>query len=193
VNVARAFTRLFVVPSLALVAACGTTTSTTTTSDDTLNVPTPSIFSPGRDQAIARVVSKSGSASYGIVTFRQRGDKVTVAATIWNLDIGPHSFYIHETGNCSSPNAASAGPVWNVAPPGAKRSGQLPEIYAGTEGNGAMQATITGVSIGDHKPTDIVGRAVVVHATLDPDPKPQFGGARNGWIACGVIVQGGGG
>ncbi len=190
--VACAPVRLFIVLSLALLAACGTTTSTTTTTGDTLNVPGPSILSPGRNQAIARVVSKSGSASYGIVTFRQSGDKVTVAATIWNLDLGLHSFYIHENGNCSSPNAASAGPVWNVAPPGAKRSGQLPDLYVGTEGNASLQATITGVSIGDHKPTDIVGRAVVVHAGLDPDPKPQFGGERNGWIACGVIIQGGG-
>ena len=183
--------RLLAALPLALVAACGTTTSTTTTSNDTLEVPGLGFFKPGLDQATARVVSKNGSASYGIVTFRQRGEKVSIAATIWNLDIGSHSFYIHETGNCSSPNAASAGPVWNAAPPGAKRSGQLPELHAGTEGNASLQATITGVSIGDHKPTDIVGRAVVVHATLDPDPKPQFGGARNGWIACGVIVQGG--
>jgi Cu-Zn family superoxide dismutase len=183
--------RLLVALSPALLAACGATMSTTTTTGDTLNVPGPSIFTPGPDQAIARLVSKNGSASYGIVTFRQRGDKVTVAATVWTLDPGPHSFYIHENGNCSSPNAASAGPVWNAAPPGAKRSGQLPELYVGTDGNAQMQATITGVSIGDHKPTDIVGRAVVVHATLDPDPKPEFG-VRNGWLACGVIVQGSG-
>ena len=75
-------------------------------------------------------------------------------------------------------------------PPGAKRSGDLPELFVGSSGNSNMQATITGVTVGDGKPTDIVGRAVVVHQTLDPDPKPMYGGSPTGWIACGVILQG---
>jgi Cu-Zn family superoxide dismutase len=115
-----------------------------------------------------------------------------MAATVFNLAMGPHSIYIHETGNCSSPNAASAGPVWTVAgaPPGARRAGQLPELYVGTEGNSTLQATLTGITVGDRGPRDVVGHAVVVQAGVDPDPKPQFGGVPNGWIACGVIEQG---
>ena len=176
----------------ALAAACGTTTTTTTTSNDTLQIPGAGLFPPGPNQASARLVSKSNTNVYGIITFRQSGDKVGLAASIFNLNLGPHSIYIHETGNCSSPNAASAGPVWNVPgnPPGAKRSGHLPEIYVGTEGSSNLQATITGVTVGDGKPTDIVGHAVVVHESLDPDPKPQYGGSPTGWIACGVIKQG---
>jgi Cu-Zn family superoxide dismutase len=175
-----------------LLAACRTTTSTTSTANDTLDIPGLGIFKPGPDQATARLVSKSNSNTYGIITFRQKGDKVGIAATIFNLSLGPNSIYIHETGNCSSPNAASAGPVWNVPgnPAGAKRTGHLPELFVGTEGNSNLQATITGVTIGDGKPTDIVGRAVVVHQTLDPDPKPLYGGSPTGWIACGVILQG---
>jgi Cu-Zn family superoxide dismutase len=175
-----------------LAAGCSTDTTSTTTRDDTLQIGGLAIFAPGPNQASARLVSKSSTNVYGIITFRQSGDKVGMAASIFNLNLGPHSLYIHETGNCSSPNAASAGPVWNVPgnPPGAKRSGHLPELYVGTEGNSNLQATITGVTVGDGKPTDIVGRAVVVHESLDPDPKPQYGGRPNGWIACGVIKQG---
>ena len=54
-----------------------------------------------------------------------------------------------------------------------------------------MQTILSGLSIGDRKPTDLVGRAVVVHSAVVADPQPQFGGVPNGWIACGVIVQGG--
>ena len=82
--------------------------------------------------------------------------------------------------------------MWNVPgnPPGAKRSGHLPELFVGSEGHSNLQATITGVTVGDGKPTDVVGHAVVVHESLDPDPKPQYGGSPTGWIACGVIKQG---
>lgn len=187
--------RLCAAAALALaVAGCNTpSTPTASVKDNTLEVTGFGYFLPGKNQAVARLRSKSNSNVYGIVTFYERNGKTSVAATVWNLSLGPHSFYIHENGNCSSPNAASAGPVWNAAPAGERRSGQLPELFVGTEGNSQMQATVTGISIGDKKPTDIVGRAVVVHSGLDPDPKPQFGGVPNGWVACGVIEQGGGG
>jgi superoxide dismutase, Cu-Zn family len=180
---------------LALVsAACNTpSTPTAKVTDDSLQVTGFGYLAPGSNQAIANLKSKSNSNTYGVVTFYEKNGKVSVAATVFNMiNMGPHSIYIHENGNCSSPNAASAGPVWNVAPPGAKRSGQLPELYVGTEGNTQMQATLSGVTLGDKKPTDIVGRAVVVHSSVVQDPKPEFGGVPNGWIACGVIQQGGG-
>ena len=161
--------------------------------DDSAQVTGFGYLAPGIHQATANLKSKSNSNVYGIVTFYERNGKVGVAASIFNLSMGPHSIYIHETGNCSSPNAASAGPVWQIpgATQGTKRAGQLPELLAGSENSAAMQTTLTGLSIGDRKPSDIVGRAVVVHSTFDPDPRPQFGGVPNGWVACGVIVQGG--
>ena len=171
-----------------LASAC------TTTGDTSVDIQTPGLFKPGPRQASAQLMSKSNSRVYGLVTFRQNGDKVGVAATVFNMmNVGPHSIYIHENGNCSSPNAASAGPVWQIpgAPPGAKRAGDLPELWAGTESNAAMQATLSGLTVGDGKPTDVVGHAVVVHSGIDRDPKPQFGGVPNGWLACGVITQGG--
>ena len=140
--------------------------------------------------AVAILSPKNSSSVRGTLTFVQRGDKVVVAAVIHDLTPGPHSMYIHEAGNCSSPNAASAGKVWALvgAAPGRTRSGNLPELVAGTEGNANVVADLRGITVGDGSPLDIVGHAVVVHSGLDPDPRPEFG-VRNGWLACGVIER----
>jgi superoxide dismutase, Cu-Zn family len=164
--------------ALSLVAACGGAPSKEEP--------------PAAKQAtgVARVTPKNGSTVRGIVSFAQSGDKVTVAAQFFELFPGSHSLYIHEGGNCSSPNAASAGPVWNVAgSTGAKRSGDLPQIYAGTEGRAELSVTVRDISVGTGQPNDVIGHSVVVHATVDPDPKVEFG-VRNGWLACGVIQRG---
>jgi superoxide dismutase, Cu-Zn family len=140
--------------------------------------------------AVARLSPKNSSSVGGTVSFVQRGDKVVVAAIVHELTPGPHSMYIHEVGNCSSPNAASAGKVWALvgAAPGRTRSGNLPELVAGSEGTANVVADLRGVTLGDGSPLDIVGHAVVVHSGLDPDPRPEFG-VRNGWLACGVIER----
>jgi Cu-Zn family superoxide dismutase len=149
---------------------------------------------PGKDEAaagavmgVARLTPKNGSTVRGLVLFRQRGDRVAVTAQLFELFPGPHSIYIHAVGNCSSPNAASAGPVWNLAGNTGKRTGELPQLQAGTEGRADFAATLTNVSVNTGKPNDVIGHSVVVHADVDPDPKAEFG-VRNGWVACGVIV-----
>ena len=157
----------------------------------TVNVPVMSAVAPPTGtQAFAQLLPKNGSATYGTVLFTQRGDKVAVLAQVFNLNGGPHSFYIHETGNCSSPNAASAGPVWNAkgAPPGERRSGELPNIVVRHEASATLQAQVTGLSVGTGAANDVTGHSVVVHGKLDPDPKPEFG-VINDWLACGVIEK----
>lgn len=136
---------------------------------------------------VARVTPKNGSTVRGIISFTQKGDRVAVAGQFFELLPGSHSLYIHAVGNCSSPNAASAGPVWNVAGGASgKRSGDLPQIYAGTEGRADFSISVRDLSVGTGQPNDVIGHSVVVHADVDPDPKAEFG-VRNGWIACGVI------
>ena len=107
-----------------------------------------------------------------------------------DLAPGAHSMYIHEVGNCSSPNAASAGRVWALvgAPPGRGRVGNLPELMAGSEGAANVSAELRGITVGDGSPLDIIGHSIVVHAGVDPDPRPEFG-VRNGWLACGIIER----
>jgi Cu-Zn family superoxide dismutase len=138
--------------------------------------------------AVARLAPKNGSTVRGFISFTQSGDKVAIAGTFFELFPGPHSVYIHVGGNCGSPNAASAGPVWNVndAGAGGRRTGDLPQLMASGEGNAELQMSSSQLSVGTGKPNDVIGHSVVVHATVDPDPKAEFG-VRNGWLACGVI------
>ena len=157
--------------ALSLVAACGDA---------------PSRQAP-EAMGVARVTPKNGSTVRGVVSFSQKGDRVTVAGQFFELFPGPHSLYIHSIGNCSSPNAASAGPVWDVAGrTSGKRSGELPQINAGTEGRADFSISVREISVGTGAPNDVIGHSVVVHADVDPDPKAEFG-VRNGWVACGVI------
>lgn len=136
--------------------------------------------------AVANLSPKNGSTVRGVIAFAQRGNRVVVAGQFFELLPGPHSLYIHEVGNCSSPNAASAGRVWNIAGDARKRSGDLPQVVAGSEGRADLSTTVSGISVGTGRPDDVIGHSVVIHASVDPDPKPVFG-ERNGWIACGVI------
>ncbi len=162
------------------IAAC------TSTSDFSVS----KIFPDSGSRAVARLVPRNGSATNGLATFVQRGDKVAVTVTAFNVGEGLHSVYIHQNGNCTSPNAASAGPVWNAADASnaGKRSGELPQLRAGTEGDGTLIAMVSDISVGTGRANDVVGHSVVVHAEIDRDPKPEFG-VRNDWIACGVIAR----
>jgi Cu-Zn family superoxide dismutase len=135
---------------------------------------------------VARLVSKNGSAVRGFISFTQTGDKVAVAGTFYDLLPGSHSIYIHEGGNCSSPNAASAGRVWNIIGNTGKRTGALPDLFANPDGRAALSLSLGTITVGTGKPNDVIGHSVVVHAEIDADPKAQFG-VPNGWLACGVI------
>jgi superoxide dismutase, Cu-Zn family len=148
----------------------------------------PAILKPQGAMAVARLAPRNGSTVRGFISFTQRGDRVTIAGNFVELFPGTHSLYIHAVGNCSSLNAASAGPVWNVngAASGGKRAGELPQLTAGSQGYAELQWSSAQLSVGTGKPNDVIGHSVVVYAALDPDPKAEFG-VPNDRLACGVI------
>src|SRR5881396_2880684 len=56
----------------------------------------------------------SGSQVSGTVTFTQQGNRVTVVADVQGLPPNTsHGFHIHEKGDCSAPDAMSAGGHFN--------------------------------------------------------------------------------
>src|SRR5437588_11634720 len=64
-------------------------------------------------KAAAQLEPKSSSQVTGTVTFTKVGDEIQVVADIQNLKPGKHGFHIHENGDCSEPDAASAGAHFN--------------------------------------------------------------------------------
>jgi Cu-Zn family superoxide dismutase len=149
---------------------------------------------PGRT-ATATLSPASGSSVTGTVTFTEQADGVHVFAMISGLSPGPHGFHIHETGDCSAPDATSAGAHFNPTgaghgAPGAgeHHAGDMGNITADEGGNANYEQVLPALSLADG-PNSIIGRAVIVHADPD-DMTTQPTGNAGARLACGVIVAG---
>src|SRR5262249_52533041 len=64
-------------------------------------------------KAIAVLHPTKGSNAHGTVTFTKVADGVKIHAHISGLTPGKHGFHVHEFGDCSSPDAKSAGGHFN--------------------------------------------------------------------------------
>jgi Cu-Zn family superoxide dismutase len=141
-------------------------------------------------KAAATLEPKSGSKVTGTVTFTKVGDEVQVAADIQNLTPGKHGFHIHEKGDCSAPDAASAGAHFN---PTMKHHGgpMTLDHHAGDLGN--VEADASGKAHLDWKgklsltgKDSIIGRSILVHEKED-DLKTDPSGNSGARVACGAI------
>lgn len=104
-----------------------------------------------------------------------------------------HGFHVHETGDCGTPDAASAGAHFNPAGvdhgrhgEGAHHAGDIPNVVANGQGEATVDLHLTGVTLGDGGQRDVLGRALIVHADPD-DYGSQPAGNAGARIACGVI------
>jgi Cu-Zn family superoxide dismutase len=143
--------------------------------------------------ATATLEPRSGSNVRGTVTFTQIGDVVRVTGEVTGHTKGPKGFHIHEKGDCSAPDAMSAGGHFN--PHRSKHGGPYdPAKHAGDLGNLNFDAagvakinfTVGDISVSRDRPDGIIGRAVIVHAVVD-DLKTDPTGNAGGRVACGVI------
>jgi Cu-Zn family superoxide dismutase len=146
---------------------------------------------PGGSTAVAELSPTAGNTAKGTVTFTQRGDKIAVAAKVSGLVPGQHGFHIHEKGDCSAPDAMSAGGHFNpFGKPHAhpnmadRHAGDMPMLAADASGNATLDVVLDTITIGGAG--DIVGRAVVVHKDSD-DFATQPTGNSGARVACGVI------
>lgn len=142
--------------------------------------------------ATALVRSASGSDVVGMVRFWETGEgQVGYDVELYGLAPGPHGFHVHEVGDCSAPDATSAGghfaPEGNPhgAPDDAVRHvGDLGNVVANAEGHATFRGMDPRITLrGEHA---IVQRAVVVHADAD-DLTSQPSGDAGDRIGCGVI------
>lgn len=144
------------------------------------------------ERAVARLKPTEGSEVSGTVHFAQTDEGVRVSAVITGLDPDSvHGFHIHEKGDCSAPDASSAGGHYaprrhaHGLPTAATRhAGDMGNLVVDGDGNVAFDRTFDTFSIqGDEAP--IVGRAVIVHAQEDDGSQPT--GNAGPRLACGVI------
>jgi superoxide dismutase, Cu-Zn family len=143
--------------------------------------------------ARAELSPASGSNVRGTVDFYETPKGVHVKGKFTGLTPGKHGFHIHEKGDCSAPDASSAGPHFN--PTKAKHGGPHDmERHAGDFGNVTADASgnATFDWVDSHISFDgtnsIIGRGIIVHANPDDlvsqTPTPGNAGPR---VACGVI------
>ena len=134
-----------------------------------------------------------GNQVHGAVTFTQKGNKVVVRAEVAGLTPGLHGFHIHEKGDCSAPDATSAGGHLNPGnsshggPSGSPRhAGDLGNLKANEYGKATLNVEVDGLTVGEG-PNGVVGKGAVVHAKAD-DLKSQPAGDSGARVACGVIA-----
>jgi Cu-Zn family superoxide dismutase len=126
----------------------------------------------------------AGSGAQGAVRFAASGDRVTMMVALANVTPGTYRVLVHANGNCSSPNAFSAGPPWS--PPGATPPlpERLPALVTKNDGTGTLTVRLAGIAL--EGPNGLRGKSVVVHDRQN-GPFEAQPDVRNDRIACGVI------
>lgn len=141
--------------------------------------------------AVAVLHPTAGNQTAGTVRFSRTAGGIAIEVDISGLASGKHGFHIHTWGDCSAPDATSAGGHFNPegqahGAPGAEKRhvGDLGNLEAGADGRVAVKLTDDVIALdGEH---GIVGRALIVHADRD-DFTSQPTGAAGARVACGVI------
>ena len=188
--------RVFFAASLALLSvACGR-------EDADIPPPAnpPAATSEPPAPASSEVVELSptqGHDAAGRLTFAASGEGVHIAGTVTGLEPDSvHGIHVHENGDCSAPDASSAGghfaPLGNPhgAPGENSHVGDLGNITADDHGFANVDVRAVRATLGANTRTDLLGRAIVVHAKAD-DLNSQPSGESGDRIACGVIDRDG--
>ena len=147
---------------------------------------------PDRSFIAASLEARSGSAVTGSVRVSRQGARIHLRATVAGLDPGSeHGFHLHEKGDCSAPDASSAGAHFNPAGSahgkygsGAHHAGDLPSLKANSKGVARVDVELSGIAWDGAQ--GLKGRAVIVHAKPD-DFTTQPSGNAGARVACAVI------
>jgi Cu-Zn family superoxide dismutase len=185
---------LFALIPIAVLAACNRSEAPTTSDAAGAQPTTTMPATPEAATAQADLKGASGSNVQGTLRFTAADGGVTITGELTGLPATTvHGFHIHETGDCSAPDAASAGGHFNPtgAPHGdplstATHLGDIPNVESNSEGRAVVDASVTNATLRDGGANDLVGKAVIVHAKPD-DYKTQPSGDSGDRIACGVV------
>jgi Cu-Zn family superoxide dismutase len=146
-------------------------------------------------KARAVIEPRSGSAIEGKVEFEIEDGEVEMEVRVKGLVPGSsHAIHLHEKGDCSAPDATSAGGHWNpTGSPHGKwghdagfHHGDIGNLVANDKGEARLEFKTPLWTIGGDPGTDVVGKSVVIHEKVD-DFTTQPTGAAGARIGCGVV------
>ena len=145
-------------------------------------------------RAVATLTGTKGHEGVkGTIEFVEEKDGVLVTAHVEGLTPGDHGFHIHEKGDCSAPDATSAGGHFNPsshkhgAPDAAEHhEGDLGNLTAGKDGKADKTLTLHDVTVGEGA-TSVAGKGFIIHDKAD-DFTTQPTGNAGARVACGVIT-----
>jgi len=204
----RSLSTTLLASSLALaLAACGGQPDTVddaatppvapaATTPSTDSMPADAAPAPAAGSAVAVLTATEGNAVTGELRFEAVDGGVAITGQVNGLSPGSeHGFHVHEHGDCSAPDATSAGGHFNPAGTAHGRVGSdehhvgdTDNIVADDTGVATVDTRLAGATLGDGAPTDVLGRGVIVHADAD-DYATQPTGNAGARLACGVISQ----
>lgn len=148
-----------------------------------------------KQKAKAMIQSASGSSLTGEAMFEEDGDGVKMTLTVKGGNPGTHAVHLHESGDCSAPDAKSAGGHWNPTSDehghrgmGEFHSGDIANLEVGADGTGKLEVTAKDWTIGGADSTNVIGRAVIIHADQD-DFTSQPSGNAGSRVGCGVVEK----
>ncbi|MEN1958582.1 superoxide dismutase family protein [Luteimonas changyuni] len=145
---------------------------------------------------MAILAATEGNSVTGEITFAAVDGGVAITGQVNGLPPNTeHGFHVHETGDCSAPDGTSAGGHFNPTDSahgrvsaGEHHVGDTDNIRADDTGVARVDTRLDGATLADGAPTDVLGRAVIVHADPD-DYATQPTGNAGARLACGVITQ----
>ena len=146
----------------------------------------------GEGRAAATFRGRPDSNVSGRVTFMQTRNGVRIVATVQGVAPGLHGIHIHEKGDCSASDFASAGGHWNPdgkphgCPPTPDRhAGDLGNIEVNAERTGTLELSTILFTLGEGEES-AVGKAVILHDDPD-DCTTDPAGHSGGRLACAII------
>ncbi len=163
-----------------------------------VSAPPPVAASPSDNEtalgATVALLPAQGHQAVGRLVLSQEETGARIRGEITGLEPnGEHGFHVHQTGDCSAPDAGSAGEHLNPGSQphgnpstGAHHAGDMLNLRANGEGTAAIDVVLASLTVGGGAPTDVIGKAVIVHAAAD-DYSSQPAGNSGARIACGVI------
>lgn len=145
--------------------------------------------------AMVQLAATQGNTANGGLKIAAAGNAVKLSGTVQGLKpASEFGFHFHEKGDCSSPDATSAGAHFNPTdaahghpqnPP--HHAGDMLNVRSDAQGVAEVSLDNANVSLQTGALNDVLGKALVMHAKPD-DYTTQPAGDSGDRIACGVIA-----